>query len=154
MAGRTVAATGGTFDIIHRGHRALLSAAMDNYDHVIIGLTTDGFAARRGKTPLNRYPVRLENLRRLIDSRFPDGSCEICPLEDVFGPAVLRESVDALVVSEETANQGGVLNRMRAEKGLGPVRVVVVPMVHAADGTTISSTNIRNNLMDLDGNPS
>lgn len=154
MSGRTVAATGGTFDIIHRGHRALLSAALDNFDHVIIGLTTDGFAARRGKVPLNPYSVRLENLRSIIRSEFPGSSCEICPLEDVFGPAVLRESVDALVVSEETANQGGVLNRMRAEKGLDPVQVVVVPMVHAADGNPISTTNIRNNLMDVDGNTS
>ena len=154
MAGRTVAATGGTFDIIHRGHRALLSSALDNFDHVIIGLTTDGFAARRSKAPLNPYPVRLENLRSIIRSEFPDSSCEICPLEDVFGPAVLRESVDALVVSEETANQGEVLNRMRAEKGLDPVRVVIVPIVHAADGTPISTTSIRNNLMDADGNTS
>lgn len=154
MSGRTVAATGGTFDIIHRGHRTLLSAALNGYDHVIIGLTTDGFAARRGKVPLNPYSVRFKNLRGIIRSEFPDSSCEICPLEDVFGPAVLRESVDALVVSEETANQGEVLNRMRAEKGLGPVRVVVVPMVHAADGNPISTTNIRNNLMDVDGNTS
>lgn len=154
MSGRTVAATGGTFDIIHRGHRTLLSAALGNFDHVIIGLTTDGFAARRGKVPLNPYPVRLENLRGIIGSEFPDSSCEICPLEDVFGPAVLRDAIDALVVSEDTANQGEVLNRLRAEKGLDPVRVVVVPMVHAADGTPISTTNIRNNLMDVDGNPS
>ena len=154
MAGRTVAATGGTFDIIHLGHRALLSAAMDNYDHVIIGLTTDGFAARRGKAPLNRYSVRLGNLRGMIKSEFPGGSCEICPLEDVFGPAVLRDSIDALVVSEETMDQGEALNRLRTAKGLEPVRVVVVPIVHAADGTPISTTSIRNNLMDADGNPS
>lgn len=152
MGGRTLAATGGTFDIIHLGHRTLLAAAVDNYDHVIIGLTSDGFAARRGKKPMNGYDTRLENLRGFIKAEFPGASCEISPLEDDFGPAVLREGIDALVVSEETRGQGPVLNRMRAERGLGPVSVVVIPMVNAADGTRISTTKIRNQTIDARGN--
>ena len=147
-----MAATGGTFDIIHRGHRALLAAAVDNYDHVIIGLTSDGFAAKRGKKPLNDYAVRLENLQEFIRSEFPGASCEISPLEDDFGPAVLREGIDYLVVSEETKEQGDVLNRMRSKRGLGPVSVLVVPMVNATDGTRISTTKIRNQTIDTHGN--
>ena len=153
MAGRTVAATGGTFDIIHRGHRALLSAALDNFDHVIIGLTTDEFAARRGKVLVNGYSARFGSLCSVIRAEFPDSSYEVCPLDDVFGPAVLRDGIDTLVASAETANQGEVLNRMRAERGLGPVRIMVVPMVNAADGTRISTTKVRSCAMDVNGDP-
>ena len=57
-----------------------------------------------------------------------------------------------MVVSEETRGQGHILNRMRAKRGLGPVSVVVVPMVNATNGTRISTTKIRNQTMDVHGN--
>ena len=40
---------GGTFDIIHKGHLTLLSNAFDVADKVIIGLTSDEFAAKKRK---------------------------------------------------------------------------------------------------------
>ena len=100
-----VAATGGTFDTIHRGHRTLLAAAL-SYDHAIIGLSTDGFAARRGKAPVHSYAERRCNLVSYIRECCAGSSYEVCPLEDTFGPAVLRECVDILVVSEETRGPG------------------------------------------------
>lgn len=151
MAG-TVAATGGTFDIIHSGHLALLAAAVRGYDHTIIGLSSDAFAARRGKDILNRYDTRLARLRDAVESHFSGSSYEICPLEDDFGPAVLREGVDCIVVSQETADQGDALNRLRAARGLPGVDIVVVPMVLGSDGTRISTSSIRRGLTDTCGN--
>lgn len=141
-----VAATGGTFDIIHRGHLALLQAAFE-YDHVIVGLSTDSFAKRRGKTLLHSYEERKAKLEDLVSRMFAGAICEICPLDDDFGPAVLRSSVDALVVSEETRPQGRTLNELRRARHLAPVDVVVVPMVRDADGTSISTTKIRSGQM-------
>ena len=146
-----VAATGGTFDTIHRGHRALLMAAL-SYDHAIIGLSTDGFAARRGKAPIHTYGERRDGLIRHIEECHVSCSYEVCPLDDTFGPAVLRESVDILVVSEETRGAGHTLNAMRADRGLGPVRVVVIPMIYGNSGVRISTTGIRDGLMDAEGN--
>ena len=147
-----VAATGGTFDIIHLGHRALLGAAL-SYDHTIIGLSTDGFAARRGKALLHGYDIRLERLVRHIEESHPEAAYEVCPLDDDFGPAVLRGKVDVLVVSWETRHAGHTLNVMRAERGLGAVDVVVVPMIYGRSGGRISTTRIREGMMDVEGNP-
>ena len=147
-----VAATGGTFDIIHLGHRALLGAAL-SYDHTIIGLSTDGFAARRGKTVLHGYGTRRERLVRHIMESHPGAAYEVCPLDDDFGPAVLRGKVDVLVVSWETRHAGHMLNVMRAERGLGAVDVTVVPMICDKNGGRISTTRIREGMMDVEGNP-
>lgn len=147
-----VAATGGTFDIIHLGHRALLGAAL-SYDRTIIGLSTDGFAARRGKTVLHRYDTRRKRLVRHIEESHPKAAYEICPLDDDFGPAVLRNGVDVLVVSWETRHAGHTLNVMRAKRGLGAVDVAVVPMVCGRGGGRISTTRIREGMMDIEGNP-
>lgn len=141
-----VAATGGTFDVIHRGHLALLQAAFE-YDHVIMGLSTDDFAKRRGKALLHSYGERKAKLGDLVRKMFAGTICEICPLNDDFGPAALRSSVNALVVSEETRPQGDILNGLRRARHLGPVDIVVVPMVRGADGTCISTTKIRSGQM-------
>ena len=146
-----VAATGGTFDIIHRGHRTLLGAAL-SYDHTIIGLSTDEFAARRGKALLHGYGIRLERLVRHIEESHPEAAYEVCPLNDDFGPAVLRNGVDVLVVSWETRHAGHALNVMRAGRGLGMVDVAVVPMIHGRGGGRISTTRIREGTMDVEGN--
>lgn len=143
---------GGTFDILHKGHHTLLSNAFDISDRVIIGITSDEFATKKGKIPINKYEQRFENLTSLLTKHFPNASFEISKLENDFGPAVLEKEVEALVVSEETSNQGIILNELRAKKNLPPVQVVTVPMFLAKDGTRISTTRIKNLEIDIDGN--
>jgi len=148
----SLVAMGGTFDIIHRGHLTLLSNAFDVSDKVIIGLTGDDFAEKKGKIPINKYEQRLENLTSVISKKFPNASFEISKLDNDFGPAVLEKEVEALIVSDETSSQGNVLNELREKKNLPPVKVITVPMSLAKDGTRISTTRIKNSEIDTDGN--
>jgi len=55
MSKFSLVAMGGTFDIIHKGHLTLLSNAFDISDKVIIGITSDEFATKKGKIPINKY---------------------------------------------------------------------------------------------------
>lgn len=145
-------AMGGTFDVIHKGHITLLSEAFSISDKVIIGLTSNQWASKKGKDLLNDFDKRLEKLVKVIEKNFPNNSFEISKLDNDFGPAVLEKKVQALVVSDETSNQGEVLNLLRKQKNLPPVDVVVVPMVLAKDGNKISTTRIKNQEIDYDGN--
>ncbi len=152
MSKFSLVAIGGTFDIIHKGHLTLLSNAFDISDKVIIGITSDEFAAKKGKILTNKYDQRFENLTSILKKKFSNASFEISKLENDFGPAVLEKGVEALVVSDETSNQGIILNELRAKKNLPPVQVVTVPMFLAKDGTRISTTRIKNSEIDIDGN--
>lgn len=145
-------AMGGTFDIIHKGHIKLLSSAFSISTKVIIGLTSDEFAKRKGKKTFNTYDKRFENLENVVKKNFTGKAYQISRLDDDFGPAVLEEDVEALVVSDETQNQGSVLNQLRAKKNLSPVKVISVPMVLAKDGNKISTTRIKNSEIDVEGN--
>jgi pantetheine-phosphate adenylyltransferase len=145
-------AMGGTFDVIHRGHITLLSEAFSISTKVIIGLTSDEMALRKGKNLQNDYSKRLDKLVKTIEKNFPNMVFEISKLDNDFGPAVLEKEVQALVVSGETSNQGDVLNQFRKQKNLPSVDIVVVPMVLAKDGTRISTTRIKNQEIDHDGN--
>jgi len=145
-------AMGGTFDIVHKGHLKLLSTAFSISSKVIIGLTSDELAKKRGKKILNDYEKRFATLTNTIRTNFPNHDFQISKLDNDFGPAVLEENVQALVVSDETENQGEILNTLRMEKHLSPVKIIVVPMVLAQDGNRISTTRIKNLEIDTDGN--
>ena len=152
MSKFSLIAMGGTFDIIHHVHITLLSTAFNISEKVIIGLTSDEFVQKKGKNPLHKYDERLKNLTSIIFKKFPNSYFEISQLNNDFGPAVFEKEVQALVVSDETKNQGNVLNKLRTEGNLSPVEIIVVPMTLAKDGKRISTTRIKNSEIDSDGN--
>ena len=143
MAEHAVVATGGTFDEIHIGHIALLSKAFQSGRKVIIGVSGDEFAKKRGKRLNHNFDERVENLKKMIKKEFGSVNFEIAKLDGDFGPAVTTGDVGALVTSHETEAKGKILNEMRAKSGLQPVEVITVGMVKAEDGSPISSTRIR-----------
>ena len=145
-------AMGGTFDVIHSGHMALLSKAFSISSKVIIGLSSDQLATKKGKNLANDYSKRLSLLKSVIEKSFPNSAYEVSKLENDFGPAVIEGSVKALVVSEETSNKGLLLNELRVERNLPPVKIVVVLMILAKDGKSISTTRIKNSEIDDSGN--
>ena len=152
MSKFSLIAMGGTFDIIHHGHMTLLSTAFDISEKVIIGLTSDEFVQKKGKNPIHKYDERLKNLTSIIFKKYPNSYFEISQLNNDFGPAVFEKEVQALVVSDETKTQGNILNKLRIERNLSPVEIIVVPMTLAKDGKRISTTRIKNSEIDSDGN--
>jgi len=152
MSKFSLIAMGGTFDIIHHGHITLLSTAFDISEKVIIGLTSDEFVQKKGKNPIHKYDERLKNLTSIIFKKFPNSYFQISQLNNDFGPAVFEKEVQALVVSDETKNQGNILNKLRTERNISPVEIIVVPMTLAKDGKRISTTRIKNSEIDSDGN--
>lgn len=148
----SLVALGGTFDIIHAGHIALLEKGFSISKKVIIGLTSDQFAQNEGKELLNGFQKRLSTLEFKIKEKFPNSEFEIIKLDNYFGPAVIEGDVEAIVVSAETSSRGELLNRLRSEKNQPPAAIVIVPMILAKDGNRISTTRIRNSEIDAQGN--
>jgi pantetheine-phosphate adenylyltransferase len=148
-----LAATGGTFDVIHAGHFALLSKAFEIADKVIIGVTSDEFAAKnRGKAKIHhKYETRVAALKEAIKNRFGRVDYTISKLHSSFGPAVVFGQVDALVASSETAAKGKEINEIRLANGLKPLAIIMVKLVKADDGRPISSTRIRLGQIDSSG---
>ena len=143
---------GGTFDIIHKGHEVLLNKALDAGDSIIIGLTTDARAKKgRENEDINSYSKREASLYNWLKSKNAEKRVSIVPLDDDWGPGALEEDINLIVVSEETKSVAKKLNTHRIEAGMPQLKVIVVPMLDARDGSRISSSRIRRKEIDSAG---
>lgn len=143
-------ATGGTFDTIHKGHKALLTEAFRIGKKVVIGVPSDQFIKKLGKTPKNLYSIRVENLKKYLDEKYL-GRYQVTSLDDYFGPSIYDGSVEAIIVSEETEIRVELANKERVNRGFKPLEKIVVKILLAEDGKPISTTRIRTGEIDEEG---
>lgn len=130
---------GGTFNVIHSGHRALLSRAFELADFVMVGITSDRYATIN-RVRVNPLKVRIRNLEELLKGMGRNYSVMV--IDDAVGPAATLSDLDILVVSEETYHSALLINNMRQENGLPTLQVEMIPMVMAHDGHRISASRI------------
>jgi inosine/xanthosine triphosphatase len=139
---------GGTFNVLHKGHRRLLETAVANGDLLAVGLMSDDYC-RRHKNMVLPYAERERALRELLMQKGTEFT--VVPLNVKEGSAPSDPDLDVLIVSQETQALGPRINDMRLRNGLRPVRIVVVPYVLAEDYRPISSTRVLNGDIDIEG---
>lgn len=147
----TRVAMGGTFDVLHRGHRALLDAAFAQGDEgVSIGVTTDSFANARRDRKVRPWEDRVADLRAFLQTRNYLPTAEILAIGHPYGFA-LEARFDAIAATEETVATAHRINEERSRVGLPPMRIILAPYVLADDARPIKSTRIRNGEVDAEG---
>lgn len=147
-----VVAMGGTFDVLHRGHRLLLRRAFAVGRKVMIGITTDEFARTLHKPHrFDPYPKRKKDLEQLLNHWHVLSRATIVPLKDRYGPTVLSPKIQALVVSRRTLKTARDINARRRARGLRPLVIDPIELILADDRRPISSTRIRRGRIDREG---
>jgi len=147
-----IVAMGGTFDVLHNGHKELLRKAFTVGRKVMIGITSDEFAKSLHKPhKVDPYSKRRLDLERLLRRWKVLHRAMIVPLYDRYGPTVMASRIDALVVSRRTLETGNQINAERKEKGLKPIEIVPIDLLLADDRRPISSTRIRRGKIDRRG---
>ena len=144
-------AVGGTFEILHKGHRFLLSKCFEYADEVVIGLTSDLFAKKLGKNLKYDFNYRQTQLEQFLSDEFPKRKYSIWELKDYFGPAILLESLEAILVTSDNSDRGKMANEMRISKSITPLTILSVDFLKAQDGAPISSTRILRGEIDNEG---
>ena len=133
-----IAAVAGTFNILHDGHKALLKRAFEVGDEVRIGITSDRMASQ-GRDSFVSSHIRRKELEFFLKGM---GNYSITEIDDIYGPREMMDDVDVLVVSEETMENGNVLNEERRSRGLKPMELSVVPLIKSDSGEKISASSI------------
>lgn len=147
-----IVATGGTFDILHKGHYKLLLKAFEVGEQIIIGVSSDSYATRKQKKILNNYDIRQENLKKFIDKNFKKSNYSVYQLDDFYGPTVLTRDVQAIITTESSLENCVKINRLRESKGMPQLEIILVPLEEDKEGKVISSTRIREGEIDINGN--
>jgi pantetheine-phosphate adenylyltransferase len=140
-------AIGGTFDILHDGHKALLKKAYTLGD-VVIGLVSDEMAQRKTRVS-NTYDTRKKTVIAYIKA-LTGTNPVIVTLDDPYGPT-LKQKFDYIIVSPDTFRTAKEINTLRSQRGLPPITIVCVDFVLAQDGQPISSTRIHRGEIDDHG---
>ena len=131
---------GGTFDILHKGHKAFLKKAF-NLGKVTIGLTSDKMAQRIKRREVKGFRYRKKELEEFIKENFSK-KAEIIKIEDEFG-TTLKEDFDYIVVSPATYKNAVLINKKRKKRKKKPIKIVKIKFVLGEDSQPISATKIR-----------
>ena len=145
-------AIGGTFDLFHSGHLALLLKAFEVGNLVLIGLCSDNFLKKMNKPhKVAPYAQRLEELKNFLRKKRLLERVEITSLNDAYGVTLSDNRIDAIIVSEETEPRANEINEKRKSLGMPPLPIVTVKMVLSEDHYPISSTRIWFEEIDREG---
>lgn len=137
---------GGTFSLLHKGHRHLLNYAFINSERLVVGVTSDDFVHSFKKS----HPVEPYELRALAVLMFllslGNKDVEIVPIDDIYGPAISDPDIDCIFVSEETLYGGFLVNIARKARGLKPLKIFAVDLL-SLEKERLSSTMLWKKLL-------
>ena len=142
---------GGTFNILHEGHKQLINKAIETagkHGKIFIGITSGELI--KSKINIKPFEERKKTLEKFLSQKKIQNTVEIKPIKDIYGPT-LDEDFDAIIVSPETKSNAEEINKKRKQKGKKPLKIVIIPFVLSDDGTPISSSMIKNKEINENG---
>jgi len=149
MAYKTII-IGGTFDRFHAGHEAFLDKAFKSTEKVIIGLTTPSMLKKIVRqNSIWLFEERKKAVEDFVKKYGKQFTIE--PIEDIFGPSTEIEDLDAIVATDDTRHTCERINQIRKRKGLKELEIIHVSYVYSEDCRVISSSRIRKNEIDRQG---
>jgi len=143
---------GGTFNVLHKGHKILLEKAFQiagKNGIVFIGVCK-GEILQKKKTVVP-FKKRVNVLKEYLKNKgYTTNHFSIVPIFDEYG-LTIDEDYDVIIVSPETVNTAEEINKKRINMGKKPFKIIKVPFVLAEDQKPISSTRILNKEIDENG---
>lgn len=144
----------GTFSPpLHSGHIALITKAFEVSEKVMIGITSDDMIKHKTLSEkIASYEIRKKNIADFLNKKNFSNRAFIVKLIDPYGPSIEDQGLEAIIVSQDTKYMDEKINGKRKEKNLPPLDFIAIEMVLAKDGKPISSTRMREGIIDQSGN--
>lgn len=138
-------ASGGTFDLLHKGHKSFLDQVVKLAYKVIVGVTSDTYVSNFKIDNSEDFKTRERNVFEYLKTLSAPNKIEILEINDIYGPVLSKNfKAGAIAVTPQTNRTAIGINEKRLEVGLPKLSIEVLEMDSAEDGGSISSTRIRN----------
>lgn len=150
---------GGTFDLLHKGHKSFLEQTLEITDKVIIGITSNSYvskfknpSASSGQAEIEKFEIRKRAVLNFIGSIGVGDRFEVTSIDKPEEPLLENNfKPQAIAVTPQTEKTAIEINEKRKELGLPGLIIEVVEMERAEDGEEISSSRIRNGEINRQG---
>lgn len=144
-------ALGGTFDLLHSGHIDFLKKSFSISEFVTIGIVSDAYTSALGKKPFETFLKRKRDVQKLLIDEGINRRFSIVSLSDIFGSTLKDNSIEAVIVTENTKPGATLLNNKRIDRGMDALDVVILPLKLADDGLPISTSRIKDGFISRSG---
>ncbi len=154
MAKYKLVVCGGTFDLLHVGHKAFLKKVFDISDRVLLGITSNLYTQSfKNSSQIEDFEVRKQAVEHFLDSIGVKTRVEVVSINNAYEP-YLESSIRyrAIAVTPQTQHSALDINAKRKKNFVPELEIVIIPMELAQDGREISSTRIRSGEIKRDGN--
>ncbi|MFH1657633.1 MAG: pantetheine-phosphate adenylyltransferase [bacterium] len=134
---------GGTFDRLHDGHRYLLSMAKNYGKKLVVGLCSDALVKKRKKDwkQIQSFEQREKTIKNYLKKiKIP---FIVTKIEDIYGSAVDLGTIEAILLTEDTLENGKKINEVRNKGGLKELNYIILPYFLDCHNKKISSRKIR-----------
>lgn len=143
---------GGTFDLLHKGHKSFLQDILNISDKVLLGITSDAYVSKFKNEQIDKFEIRKRAVLDFIGSIGVSDRVEIISIDGPEEPLLEdKYKPEAIVVTAQTEKTAIEINEKRKNLGLPPLEIEVIEMEKAEDGGLISSTRIRNGEINRNG---
>ncbi len=143
---------GGTFDLLHKGHKKFIKDVLSFSDKVLLGITSNSYISQFKTSDIEDFEIRKNDVMQYLDSINAKARVEIVSINSAYEPLLETTFKPQVIgVTSQTQKTARELNKKRKELGLPELEIVVIEMEKAEDGDLISSTRIRNGEINRDG---
>ncbi|KAL4216382.1 hypothetical protein ACF0H5_024109 [Mactra antiquata] len=151
---------GGTFDRLHVGHKILLTeGCILGTSELTVGVT-DGQVNDKKTLRELIEPVeeRVAVVKQFLTEIKPSLDYNVVPIYDVYGPTITDQSMNFIVLSDETRKGGAMVNEKRQDLGMNKLDECVIELVedlqHSEyEENKVSSSSLRKRLLGTLYNP-
>lgn len=144
---------GGTFDLLHKGHKEFISFALLECKKILIGLTTDAYIQKqKTKEDTEPYEYRKKKLEEYVSLIHAKDRVSIQPIDDVYIPKIWEMlPIDTIIVSKDTLQGAEIINKKRTAQKLFPLPILILPITVSSNGQPLSTSRIRNGEVSSEG---